>query len=59
MTTRLNLLLQVTHVAQNHVRTGACAQRWEQIIMSVTARGQDIMDRTAQNVSMNEQLLIR
>lgn len=49
-----NRLWQVTHVAQSHARTGAFAPRLEQIITSVTARGRDILDKTAQRVSLND-----
>ncbi len=46
-------LFQVTHVAQTHVRTEVFAQRWEQMIMSVTAHAQDTLGKIAQHVSMN------
>lgn len=50
-------LFQVTPVAPSHARTGVCAQQWDQMIMNVTAPGQDIMDKTAQRVSKRKSAL--
>lgn len=47
------LPLQVTHAAQNPVRTGVFVPPLEKAAMNVTVRGLGILGRTAQHVSMN------
>lgn len=46
-------MIQVTHAAQNHARTGAFVRPSEKRVMNVTARGLGILGQIAQRVSMN------
>lgn len=47
------LMPQVTHVAQNHARTGVFVLPSEKRVMNVTAQGLGILGQIAQRVSMN------
>lgn len=47
------LMIQVTHAAQNHARTGAFVPPSEKRLMNVTAHGLGILGQIAQLVSMN------
>ena len=49
----LCVMMQGTHAAQNHARTGAFVPPLEKRAMNVTAHGLGILGQIAQPVSMN------